>query len=66
MWGGRGCGRLMCAPVVVVEDVGADFEVSDGAGDFEDAVVGPCAHAFHDATHELTLIMIRMARSYLY
>ena len=49
-WGGRGCGRLMCAPVVVGEDVGAAhadanqkaqinqlfgvFEVGDGAGDF--------------------------------
>ena len=22
-WGGRGCGRLMCGPAVVVEDVGA-------------------------------------------
>ena len=34
---------------VVVEDVGGAFEVGDGAGDFEDAVVGPCAHvhAFH-------------------
>ncbi len=34
---------------VVVEDVGAGLEVGDGAGDFEDAVVGPCAHvhAFH-------------------
>ena len=36
--GGRGCGRLMCAPVVVGEDVGAAFEVGDGAGDFQDAV----------------------------
>ena len=34
---------------VVVEDVGAGFEVGDGAGDFEDAVVGAGAHvhAFH-------------------
>ena len=34
---------------MVVEDVGGAFEVGDGAGDFEDAVVGPCAHvhAFH-------------------
>ncbi len=34
---------------VVVEDVGAGFEVGDGAGDFEDAVVGPGTHvhAFH-------------------
>ena len=41
--------RLMCAPVVVVEDVGAGLEVGDGAGDFEDAVVGSRAHvhAFH-------------------
>ena len=30
--------RLMCAPVVVVEYVGAGLEVGDGAGDFEDAV----------------------------
>jgi len=30
-WGDRGCGRLMCAPVVVVEDVGGAFEVGDGA-----------------------------------
>ena len=37
-WGGRGCGRLMCAPVVVGEDVMAAFEVGDGAGDFEDAI----------------------------
>ena len=39
----------MCAPAVVVEDVGAGLEVGDGAGDFEDAVVGPRAHvhAFH-------------------
>ena len=29
---------------VVVEDVGAGFEVGDGAGDFEDAVVGPRTH----------------------
>ena len=29
---------------VVVEDVGGAFEVGDGAGDFEDAVVGPRAH----------------------
>jgi len=29
---------------VVVEDVGAGFEVGDGAGDFEDAVVGSRAH----------------------
>ena len=29
---------------VVVEDVGGAFEVGDGAGDFEDAVVGPGAH----------------------
>ena len=48
-WGGRGCGRLMCAPVVMVEDIGSAFEVGDGAGDFEDAVVGAGAHvhAFH-------------------
>ena len=34
---------------VVVEDVGGAFEVGDGAGDFEDAVVGSRAHvhAFH-------------------
>ena len=34
---------------VVVEDVGGAFEVGDGAGDFEDAVVGAGAHvhAFH-------------------
>ena len=36
--------RLMCAPVVVGEDVVAAFEVGDGAGDFEDAVVGPGAY----------------------
>ena len=29
---------------VVVEDVGGAFEVGDGAGDFEDAVVGASAH----------------------
>ena len=29
---------------VVVEDVGAGFEVGDGAGDFEDAVVGAGGH----------------------
>ena len=34
----------MCAPAVVVEDVGGAFEVGDGAGDFEDAVVGSRAH----------------------
>ena len=43
-WGGRGCGRLMCAPAVVVEDVGAGFEVGDGAGALEDAVVGAGRH----------------------
>ena len=34
---------------MVVEDVGAGLEVGDGAGDFEDAVVGPRTHvhAFH-------------------
>ena len=34
---------------VVGEDVVAAFEVGDGAGDFEDAVVGACrhVHAFH-------------------
>ena len=34
---------------MVVEDVGGAFEVGDGAGDFEDAVIGPRAHvhAFH-------------------
>ena len=44
--------RLMCAPVVVVEDVGGAFEVGDGAGDFEDAVVGSRrhVHAFHGVT----------------
>ena len=36
--------RLMCVPAVVVEDVDGAFEVGDGAGDFEDAVVGPGAH----------------------
>jgi len=36
-------------PAVVVEDVGGAFEVGDGAGDFEDAVVGAGGHvhAFH-------------------
>ena len=29
---------------MVVEDVGGAFEVGDGAGDFEDAVVGAGAH----------------------
>ena len=29
---------------MVVEDVGAGFEVGDGAGDFEDAVVGAGGH----------------------
>ena len=40
---------LMCAHDVVVEDVGAAFEVGNGAGDFEAAVVGASAHvhAFH-------------------
>ena len=57
----------MCAPVVVVEDVGAGLEVSDGAGDFEDAVVGTGAHvhAFHGVANKPTLIRTRMARSYL-
>ena len=34
---------------VVVEDIGAGLEVGDGAGDFEDAVVGASGHvhAFH-------------------
>ena len=34
---------------MVVEDIGGAFEVGDGAGDFEDAVVGAGAHvhAFH-------------------
>ena len=35
---------MMRAPDVVVEDVGGALEVGDGAGDFEDAVVGPRAH----------------------
>ena len=57
----------MCAPVVVVEDVGGAFEVGDGAGDFEDAVVGPRAHvhAFHGVAYEHTLVRTRMAKSYL-
>ena len=29
---------------MVVEDVGAGLEVGDGAGDFEDAIVGPRGH----------------------
>ena len=29
---------------MVVEDVGGAFEVGDGAGDLEDAVIGPRAH----------------------
>jgi len=39
----------MCVPAVVVEDVGGAFEVGDGAGDLEDAVVGAGTHvhAFH-------------------
>ena len=55
----------MCAPVVVVEDVGAGFEVGDGAGDFEDAVVGPRAHvhALHGVADELSLITTRMAKN---
>ena len=36
--------RLMSTYDVVVEDVGGAFEVGDGAGDFEDAVVGSRAH----------------------
>ena len=57
----------MCAPVVVVEDVGAGLEVGDGAGDFEDAVVGAGTHvhAFHDFAYEHTLVRTRMAKSYL-
>ena len=57
----------MCAPVVVVEDVGGAFEVGDGAGDFEDAVVGAGTHvhAFHGVANKPTLIRTRMARSYL-
>ena len=37
---------------VVAEDVGGAFEVGDGAGDFEDAVVGSRAHvhALHGVT----------------
>ena len=52
---------------VVVEDVGAGLEVGDGAGDFEDAVVGAGrhVHAFHGVAHGLTIIRTRMARSYL-
>ena len=52
---------------VVGEDVVAAFEVGDGAGDFQDAVVGSCAHvhAFHGVAHGLTIIRTRMARSYL-
>ena len=44
---------------VVVEDVGGAFEVGDGAGDFEDAVVGSRAHvhAFHDFTEALFQVM---------
>ena len=59
--------RLMLNYVVVVENVGGALEVGDGAGNFEDAVVGAGGHihAFHDATHELTFIRTRMARSYL-
>ena len=42
----------MCAPAVMVEDVGSDLEVGDGAGDFEDAVVGASGHvhALHGVT----------------
>ena len=52
---------------VVVEDVGDGLEVGDGAGDFEDAVVGPRAHvhALHGVANKPTLIRTRMARSYL-
>ena len=59
--------RLMCAPDVVVEDVGGALEVGDGAGDLEDAVVGAGAqvHAFHGVANKPTLIRTRMARSYL-
>ena len=44
---------------VVVEDVGAGFEVGDGAGDLEDAVVGPRTHvhAVHDFTEALFQVM---------
>ena len=43
------CGAVQVAVgdgfhVVVGEDVGAAFEIGDGAGDFEDAVVGPRGH----------------------
>ena len=30
-WGGRGCGRQMCATVVVVEIDGLDFDLQDDA-----------------------------------
>ena len=59
--------RLMSSYHVVVEDVGAGLEVGDGAGDFEDAVVGPRTHVhtFHGVAYEHTLVRTRMAKSYL-
>ncbi len=37
--------RSMCAPAKVVEDIkGGTLEVGDGAGDFEDVVMGPRTH----------------------
>ena len=36
--------RLMSSYDVVGEDVVTAFEVGDGAGDFQDAVIGSCGH----------------------
>ena len=42
------------------------FEVGDGAGDFEDALVGAGTHVhvFHGVLQGLTLFRTRMARNY--
>ena len=59
-WGDRGCGRLMCAPVVVVDAFGAGLEVGDGAGDFEDAVVGSSGHVYtlYDSVNKLNILQM--------
>ena len=49
----------MCAPAKVVEDIkGGILEVGDGAGGFEDVVMGPRAHvhAFHGVAKFLQIV----------
>jgi len=50
----------MCAPVVVVDAFGAGLEVGDGAGDFEDAVVGSSGHVYtlYDSVNKLNILQM--------